>query len=73
MFFKERAPQTRRTFYERGTVACQKCASPVHVYKVTALADEFSVLCKNCGKRGLYPKRAMHMEKMPERRKKPRD
>jgi hypothetical protein len=61
-----------RSVYQRGTVECQKCKSPIHVYKVNAIADEYSVLCRRCGHRGVYLKRFLHVDDLPERRKKPR-
>lgn len=65
------AQRQKRTF-QRGTVACQKCTSPIYVYKLKALADEFSVNCPKCHYRGIYPKRAVTIQEMPERRRKPR-
>ncbi|HEY4969448.1 MAG TPA: MJ0042-type zinc finger domain-containing protein [Steroidobacteraceae bacterium] len=59
--------------YERGVVACEKCATPIYVYKYKSLPEEFSVRCSHCGGRGMYKKRAIAIESMPERRKKPRD
>jgi hypothetical protein len=62
----------KRSVYERGVVACRKCAAPIPVYKLKALPDEFSVRCPRCGERGIYLKRAIAIETLPERRKKPR-
>ena len=62
----------QKRFYQRGVVACQKCAAPIHVYKLAALPDEFSVRCSRCGARGFYAKRTVAIEELPERRKKPR-
>ena len=62
----------RRAVYFRGTVACQACAKPIHIYKLTALAEEFSVRCPACGTRGFHAKRAVTVEQLPERRRKPR-
>ena len=67
--FQQRA---RKATYQRGTVICRKCAAPIHIYKLNALADEFSVRCAKCGDRGIYPKRGMNLESLPERRRKPR-
>jgi hypothetical protein len=64
-------PRARAT-YKRGAVECQKCKAPIHVYKIGALPDEFSVQCRQCGHRGVYLKRSLHVEDVPERRKKPR-
>jgi len=62
----------RKAVYERGTVACRKCAAPLHVYRLKALADEFSLHCRKCGDRGIYLKRDLDVEALPERRRKPR-
>ena len=59
--------------YERGVLACGKCAAPIYVYKLKKLPDEFSVRCPRCGDRGLYAKRALTIESLRERRRKPRD
>jgi DNA-directed RNA polymerase subunit RPC12/RpoP len=58
--------------YERGVLACAKCAAPIYVYKLKALPDEFSVRCARCGERGIFAKRALTIESLRERRKKPR-
>lgn len=62
----------KKTVYPRGEVACRKCAAPIYIYKLTALADEFSVHCSRCGNRGIYLKSAIAIKELPERRKKPR-
>jgi len=67
-----RTQRSRKTTYERGVVACAKCAAPIYVYKLKALPDEFSVRCTRCGDRGIYAKHAISFEIMPERRRKPR-
>ena len=64
-------PRTRAV-YLRGTVYCQKCNSPIQIFKVNALPDEYSVQCRRCGHRGVYMKRSMHVDELPDRRKKPR-
>ncbi len=66
--------QTRpkKSTYERGVLACAKCAAPIYVYKLKALPDEFSVRCTRCGERGIYAKRALQIESVHERRRKPR-
>jgi hypothetical protein len=64
-------PKMKST-YERGVLTCRKCGSPIYVHKLNALADEISVRCNRCGDRGIYPKRALAIQSMPERRKKPR-
>jgi len=68
----QRIQLLKKPVYHRGAVACQKCAAPIHVYKIATLGDEFSVRCARCGARGLYLKREMAIEELPERRKKPR-
>lgn len=62
----------KKSVYQRGVVTCRKCASPIHFYRLQALAEEFSVRCPRCGERGLYAKREIGIEDLPERRKKPR-
>ena len=64
--------QGRKSTYERGAVACAKCAAPIYVYKLKSLAEEFSVHCPHCGARGIYNKHALGVESLRERRKKPR-
>jgi DNA-directed RNA polymerase subunit RPC12/RpoP len=64
--------RARKSVYQRGTVACRKCGKPIRVFKLAALADEFSVRCSACGERGLYKRRAVIIDELPERRKKPR-
>ena len=49
----------RKSVYERGVVACEKCATPIYVYKYKSLPEEFSVRCSHCGGRGMYKKRAI--------------
>ena len=60
-----------RGVYHRGVVVCEKCAAPVHIFRLNALADEFSAQCGKCGYRGVYFKRALKIEDLPERGKKP--
>lgn len=62
----------KKPVYHRGTVACRKCATPIYVYRIAALGDEFSVRCAHCGERGFYMKREVAIEELPERRRKPR-
>jgi predicted Zn finger-like uncharacterized protein len=64
--------QRPKKTYQRGAVVCEKCATPIYVYKLKALPDEFSVRCPHCGSRGIYLKRAIAIEEVPERRKKQR-
>ena len=62
----------RSAVYQRGVVTCAKCAAPIYVHRLKALAEEFSVRCSRCGERGIYAKRDMGIEERPERRRKPR-
>jgi hypothetical protein len=62
----------KKATYQRGVVVCRKCAAPIYIHKLNALAGEFSVRCTKCSDRGMYSKREMNIESMPERRKKPR-
>jgi DNA-directed RNA polymerase subunit RPC12/RpoP len=66
------AQRPKKSMYQRGVVICGKCAARIPVQKLTALADEFTVRCPNCGSRDFYTRRAVIIEEMPERRKKPR-
>lgn len=68
-----RIPRQKKAVYQRGAIACVKCATPIHVHKLNTLAEEFSVTCRRCGSRGIYSKYVMKIEQLPERRKKPRD
>jgi len=73
MAFAFRTQQLRKgAMYERGVLDCAKCSSPIHVFKVNTIADEFSARCPKCGHRGVYLKRSLSVELLPERRKKPR-
>jgi len=62
----------QKKVYRRGQVICRKCASPIYVYEFSTLPDEFSVRCPHCGDRDFYLKRAVTIQDLPERRKKPR-
>ena len=64
--------QRQKKTYQRGAIACAKCAAPIYIYKLKTLADEFSVRCPHCGERGIYLKRAIAIEEARERRKQPR-
>jgi hypothetical protein len=59
-------------FYQRGELAFRKCATPIHVHKHSTLPEKFSVRCPKCGDRAIYLKRAIAIQEIPERRKKPR-
>lgn len=72
MAILQKKPAAKQT-YERGVLACTKCAAPIYVHKLKALPDEFSVRCPRCGDRGLYAKRALTIESLRERRRKPRE
>jgi DNA-directed RNA polymerase subunit RPC12/RpoP len=58
--------------FQRGVVACKKCGALIPVQNFSALPDEFSVRCPGCGERAFYAKRAVAIQQLPERRKKPR-
>ena len=62
-----------RATYQLGVVDCPKCATPIHVYNLKGLPDEFSVQCAKCGHRGFFSRHAVRLEARPERRRKPRD
>ena len=61
-----------KSVYLRGAVTCRRCEAPLYVYKLDSLPEEFSVRCGKCGDRGFYAKRALSVQEMPERRRKPR-
>jgi hypothetical protein len=67
-----RVQYQKKAVYRRGLVACRKCAAAINVHKLNALPDEFSLHCSNCGDRSIYFKRAIAIQELPERRKKPR-
>jgi len=71
--FEHRVLAARRSVYHRGVVNCPRCATPIHVYKLGGVAEEFSVHCKKCGTRAMHSKRSLNVEELPERRRKPRD
>jgi Zn finger protein HypA/HybF involved in hydrogenase expression len=62
----------KKRVYQRAIIACRKCAASIPLQKLNALPDEFSVRCPRCGDRGIYAKRAITIEDLPERRKKSR-
>ena len=66
------ASMKRRAVYLRGTIGCTRCGNAIHVYKVARLASEFSLRCPHCATRGFYDKRALMVEQLPERRRRPR-
>jgi ribosomal protein S27E len=70
--FVARKERPKRAVYVRGTVACQGCRQPIHIYRLAALAEEFSVRCPACGTRGFHARRMVSVEQLPERRRKPR-
>lgn len=72
MFGNASSRLPRRGTYIRGTVRCPKCASAIHVFKVTDVTDEFSLHCGKCGHRRFYMKREMNVEQFLDRRAKPR-
>lgn len=61
-----------KSVYQRGLVACAKCAASIVIFKLNALAEEFSVRCRGCGHRAIYSKRLLCVEEAPERRRKSR-
>jgi len=63
---------TKAAVYQRGLVHCEKCRAPIYIRRMQALADEFSVRCERCGHRGIYSRRSVIIEDLPERRSKPR-
>ncbi len=66
------AQRSKKATFQRGMIACRKCAAPIYVFKLKALPEEFSVQCSKCGDRGFYSKGAIAFQELPERRKKPR-
>jgi hypothetical protein len=58
----------RKSTFQRGKVACRKCAASIPVQKLTALADQVSLRCPKCSDRGLYAKQAIVVDEFPERR-----
>ena len=61
-----------RAIFQRGMVLCQKCQAPIHVFNTTMIAGEFSARCERCHHRGLFLKRSLKIDALPERRKKAR-
>jgi hypothetical protein len=61
-----------KAVYQRGVVTCRKCNALIPVQRFNTLPDEFSVSCPKCRDRGFYAKRALTIQDMPDRRKKPR-
>lgn len=57
---------------QRGVVVCHKCRAKIHVQRLTALTDEFSVRCPSCGQRDFYQRREIAIEDIPEQKKKTR-
>ena len=62
----------RSAVYLRGTIGCTRCGNAIHVYKVARLASEFTLRCAHCGTRSFYDKRALMIEQLPDRRRRPR-
>ena len=62
-----------RAATERGVVNCDKCRTPNFVNKPASVRVEFSVPCPHCGHRGIYFKRMLTTETIPERRANRRD
>ena len=61
-----------RATFQRGVVSCQKCLAPIHVFNTNMIASEFSARCERCHHRGLFLKRSLKIEALPERRKRAR-
>ena len=62
----------KKAVYQRGLVACARCSRPIPVFRLNALAEEFSVHCNGCGYRSIYSKRLLCVEEVPERRRRAR-
>ncbi|RAI42773.1 hypothetical protein [Rhodoplanes roseus] len=74
MFFSSntQTATNRKATWARGVVPCDKCRAQNAVYRVEAVADEFSVRCSQCGHRGFYRKSEIGIQQLPERRLKKR-
>ena len=57
-----------RGFYLQGTVCCAKCLESIHVFRVGELTDVFEAQCVDCDHLGAYPKNAVQVKLLPERR-----
>jgi hypothetical protein len=63
----------RRATTERGVLNCEKCRAPIYVNNPGSVSIEFCVPCAHCGHRGIYFKRMLTLETIPERRGNRRD
>ena len=68
MFTAQQTPGLNRATTERGVVDCEKCRAPIYVNKPASVSVEFCVPCAHCGHRGIYFKRMLTTETIPERR-----
>lgn len=73
MFTTQQTSNLNRATTERGVVDCEKCRAPIHVNNPASVSVEFSVPCTHCGHRGIYFKRMLTTETIPERRGNRRD
>ena len=73
MFNAPHTPAYNRATTERGIINCEKCRAPIYVNKPTTVSIEFCVPCTHCGHRGIYFKRMLTTETIPERRVQQRD
>ena len=48
--------------FQRGIVSCQKCLAPIHVFRPSGIANEFSARCNKCGNRGLFHKHSLKID-----------
>jgi DNA-directed RNA polymerase subunit RPC12/RpoP len=68
MLTAQQLSNLNRATAERGVVDCEKCRTPIYVNKPASVSVEFSVPCPHCGHRGIYFKRMLVTETIPERR-----
>ena len=72
MFSAQQKANHTAGVYQRGIVACEKCATPIQIRQPNMVSVEFCVPCPKCGHRGIYFKRMIRIEDAPELRAKPR-
>jgi DNA-directed RNA polymerase subunit RPC12/RpoP len=68
MFNPGQNSNLNRATTERGVLACEKCSAPIYVNNPGSVSIEFCVPCTHCGHRGIYFKRMLTLETIPERR-----
>jgi len=73
MYTAQQTPSLTRATVERGVIDCEKCRSPIYVNKPGSVSVEFCVPCPHCGHRGIYFKRMLTTEHVPEWRNKGRE